>query len=185
MKKTTILAITLALVGATTAVKADFMTGSLSIDGNAAFDNSVIGSATEVTDWDGPETTRTGNGAFSSIPRNTDINIVAPWSFNSGATPGFINFDGFTFNLGSSAITSQTPGPSGGVTVYGIGTLFGNGYSATTYAWTFSSTGTESGDPLEQSFQATLTVLPDGGTTVALLGGALTVLGLVRRKLAA
>lgn len=185
MKKTTILAICVALVGATGAVKADFITGALSIDGNAAFDNTTIGSATEVTDWDSPETTRVGSGSFSSIPRNTDINITAPWTFNSGATLGFISFDGYTFNLATSTITSQTGGPNGGVTVYGYGTLFGNGFSPTTYAYTFSSTGLESGSPLEQSFQATLYVLPDGGTTAALLGGSLTILGLIRRKLAA
>jgi len=180
MKKLAILSVCLALAGATEVVKADFITGELDLGGFGTFNASPIGSATKLTSAGSPSV----EAAFDDLSAVTTASINLPaggLSLNFGSTvSGLLTFDGFTFDLGSS---STTPAGPYYVNASGYGTLSGNGYSATTFAYSFTATETHASPNAPYSID--IYSLPDGGTTVTLLGGALTVLGLVRRKLVA
>lgn len=182
MKKLTILAVAVALVSTSSVVKADMLYGTISFNGVANF-NAVPTSATQITSYQNspaPYVASTG-GEFFDVPLNTSANLFAPYILNT-STPvsSFLQFDGMTFSMTSSS--SQVLGPFLFTTAYG--TLTGPGFDATPYIMTLAASG-----PQTTSFQASLavnyTALPDGGTTLALLGGALTVVGLIRRKLVA
>ena len=180
MKKITIIAITAALAVAAGQLNADPISGTIDFAGfGATFDTTSRATDPQVTSWNG---IFIGGGTGELAPYSGSVTAAQPWIFNNGALASFITFDGFTFDLNGSYVIAQGgSGPTAYVDVFGSGSLYGNGYSDTATTFSFSSTG--SGSSVD-SFQATLTAVPDGGTTVALLGGALTALGLVRRKMA-
>jgi len=182
MKNTTILAIAAALACVVSQADATPISGQIDFVGfNAAFDSPSTSTATEVNSWG---TIFAGGGTGTLNGDSGPVTISSPWTFTSGSIPSFITFDGFTFALTGSAIESQGgSGHSAFVDVSGTGILSGNGYTPSVFDYSFSSTGANT--PGSQSFQASITAVPDGGTTVALLGGALTALGLIRRKLVA
>jgi hypothetical protein len=163
------------------------ITGTIGFTGRVTLNASSASTATQVSTWINPAVNGT-SGSFTSVANGTGATITQPWLFNSGAIGGFWSVGGFTFDLGSSSITSQggTAGTSGYVNVSGIGLVSGNGYQATTMIWNFSTqdpiiaTGPDS-----FTFSASNIATPDGGSTMMLLGLALTGAGMVRRKLSA
>jgi hypothetical protein len=177
MKNTTILALTAALMGVAGTLNATPIYGILDLDGVATFNNSATAVTTfnSVTVFD---STFVLGGA-------TGPSVNGPWSLNSGALNNLVQLTspGFTFNLTSSTVQSQV-GFLANVTGTGTGILAG--YQNTIFNYDFTSYGAPT-DNTGKSFDFTLdlTSVPDGGTTVALLGGALTALGLIRRKLVA
>ena len=182
MKNTTILAIAAAVACVVSQASATPISGQIDFVGfNAAFDSPSTATATEVNSWG---TVFTGGGAGTLTGDTGPVTLSSPWTFNSGSIPSFITFDGFTFTLTGSTVESQGGSGFGAfVAVSGTGILSGNGYTPSIFDYSFSSTGTTT--PGSQSFQASIIAVPDGGTTVALLGGALTAVGLIRRKLVA
>jgi len=186
MNKTTILAISAAVACFAAEVNATTISGNIDFTGyNSTLNNTYAGTATGLTSW-GSVTTGGGSGILAGDD-SLAATFSTPWSFSSGALNPFVTFDGFTFALTSSTILSQVEvGGFGFVNVYGTGVLSGNGYNATPYDFSFTTSGFGASTPGDQQFSAALSLaVPDGGTTVALLGGALTMLGLVRRKLVA
>jgi hypothetical protein len=70
------------------------------------------------------------------------------------------------------------------VTVTGSGYVSGNGYSSTLMSWSFTAQDPyASTDPVAWTFSASGASLPDGGSTVMLLGIALSGAALLRKKL--
>jgi hypothetical protein len=112
----------------------------------------------------------------------------------SGANVGF----GTYYNTGNAVSSLGTPLPSGSTLLTASGNVPGPNYSdtqtgapvtlASPYALIESVTidgGLLGGQySLDASLLTTTTTVPDGGTTAILLGAALSVLGLIRRKLA-
>jgi hypothetical protein len=154
-----------------------------SIQGNINFAGSVqfngpLGSATAVTAWINPHVEAGGSGDFAGIPINTPVAMSAPWTFNpSTPTPGLWSVGGFTFDLLASTVVFQS---STFLSISGTGIVSGNGFDPTDMDLSFSSqkSGTNT-----FSFSANGNAVPDGGTTVMLLGAALGVLGMARRFL--
>jgi hypothetical protein len=157
------------------------ITGNILFTGNVLLDSPSAGTATKVTAW--PLATVSGrDGSFVGfVSAGNAVAIAAPWSFNSGAIANFWTVGGFTFDLTSSAITSQD---GSSVHVNGIGLLSGNGYTSTVGSWSFTTQDPSLGTG-EFSFSASGASVPDGGSTLALMGGAVLALGAFRRKLAA
>jgi hypothetical protein len=95
----------------------------------------------------------------------------------------FWTVDGFTFELLSSWITAQGVGS---VAVQGTGNITGNGYTPTDYSWSFTtqdpSVAVVNGHDA-WTFSASSNAVPDGGTTMLLLGSALSGIALLKRKL--
>jgi hypothetical protein len=85
---------------------------------------------------------------------------------------------GFTFDLLSSTVVTHT---SGFLSIEGAGIVSGNGFDPTAMTWSFTSQN-KGGSTF--SFSGTgATVVPDGGSALALLGVALVGIELLRRKL--
>lgn len=169
------------------------VTGAINFAGNVNLNNSSAGNSTMVTGWHGLGTggnpqVQGSSGSFATFaPPGTTATFFAPWSFNSGPIPAFWTAGGFTFNLISSIMESQGFGPGGlgFVTAGGTGMISGNGFTPTSGTWSFSTQdpGTPGTGGLTFSFSAGTNALPEGGTTLALLGIALIGVELVRRKM--
>jgi hypothetical protein len=157
--------------------QATAITGNINFAGSVHF-NHALGSATAVTAWINPHVEAGGSGDFAGIPINTSVAMSAPWTFNpSTPTPGLWSVGGFTFDLLTSTVVFQS---SAFLSISGTGVVSGNGFEPTAMDWSFSSQ--KSGNNTF-SFSSNSTAVPDGGTTVMLLGAALGVLGMARRFL--
>jgi hypothetical protein len=120
-------------------------------------------------------------GDFSGIAPGTQATMGQPWIFNpSTPTPGLWSVGGFTFNLLSSTIVTQT---AKNLSIEGTGTVSGNGFDATTMDWSFTTQSSGGKTRTTFSFSANGLAVPDGGSAVALLGLALTGVEVLRRRL--
>ncbi len=156
-------------------VVADPITGSITFAGAATLDTSSAGTATKVTSWINP-VVESSWGSFSALPVLTSVSFTAPWSFNSGAIKTLWSVNGFSFDLVSSSIIFQG---FGAVFVQGTGWLNGPGLSSALGSWSFTTQ-----DPAATgvfSFSASQQV-PEGGSTLMLLGLGLIGLSLVARR---
>lgn len=190
----------LAAVAATicfnTGVQATSVNGSITFTGGVTLDTSSAGTATAVTSWTGTSGSGspivlTDAGDFATfVSPGATVAFASPWSFNSGALASFWSVGGFTFDLISSVISGQS---THAVSVAGTGTVSGNGFDPTSIIWNWSTQDPSSGHKVTGepvfSFSAAAGAIPptvpDGGTTMMLLGGALMGLGLIKRKLSA
>jgi hypothetical protein len=182
---------TVAAVAVTTTVSAIPITGTLSMGGEANFDNSDLSQATSVTSW--PlvyVVAASGAGtSFSIVPSISLVNMsTASWVF--APQPGDIlsdlwNVDGFQFDFQSDTVSFS----NNFLKIVGFGTISGNGYDPTAFEWTLSAENPTTGGPTQITFSATAepnsngSPVPDGGLTVAFLGLALAGLEGLRRKL--
>jgi hypothetical protein len=164
--------------------QANAIVGDITFDGGVHLNTGSVNTATKVTSWVTP-VILSADGDFTPFVTvgtvGDAVSIVQPWIFASGAIPDFWSVDGFTFNLTSSAVVFQG---YGGLYVDGTGVISGNDYSATPGTWTFTASNPGAGSPPVFSFQAANGFVPDGGLTVALLGGALAAMTLIRRRVA-
>ena len=157
------------------------ITGNIGFTGQANLDSPSVGTATEVVSWS--NTAVNGDaGSFGSIALNTPASFAGatPWSFNSGGLADFWTVGGFTFDLTSSSIDTQTANFLG---VTGVGIVSGNDFTPTAFTWSFSTQNPPTGGgPQTFTFSASSNPVPDGGSTVVLLGGSLVAFGLFGRK---
>jgi len=129
----------------------------------------------------------TSSGSFAAIgAANSTVNMTGTtWNFTTGVPiNSFWSVGGFTFNLNSSTVVP-------GQTAYflqatGTGTITGpSGYTPATGRWTFTATDASGGTAGTSQFSFTSsTSVPDGGTTITLLGLSLLGLHGARRKFA-
>src|SRR5688572_20030962 len=178
MRKISILLLALASAASMTAAQ---ITGALTIAGGATL-NGPINTATQVSTWVDPEV-ESRSGDFMSVAIGTDVTMTQPWIFApSTATATLWTVGGFTFNLSSSTVALQN---TNFLIVSGVGSITHANFDATPGAWNFT---TQSPDAMgvfsfSASTAANPTGVPDGGTTVALLGLSLAGLAVARRKL--
>ena len=171
------------------AAQAAQITGSITFAGTVSLNSASAGTATAVvasgwhqTDNTGSPTVLSASGDFTGLSGSAATFTAAQWNFNSGAVSSFWSVGGFTFNLTSSAIFSQGGFPAG-VVVNGTGTLSKTGFDTTVGTWSFSTQDPSAGSPATFSFSAATGAVPDGGSTVALLGFALVGMGALRRTM--
>jgi hypothetical protein len=162
--------------------------GEIQFIGTVEFNTTNLDTATQVTTWfdafgnAGHTTIGFGNtGDFAGITPGTQVNMAQPWIFNpSTPTPNFWSVGGFTFNLLSSTIITQT---KSFLNIEGTGIVSGNGFTPTVADFAFSVQNAGGGHHVSFTFSANETEVPDGGSTVAFLGLALTGIEVLRRKL--
>jgi hypothetical protein len=120
-------------------------------------------------------------GDFSGIALGTQALMATPWTFNpSTFTPGLWSVGGFTFDLLSSVVITQTPNF---LNISGTGTISGNGFDPTTASWAFTVQDAGGVHPFFSfSANAATQGVPDGGSAVAMLGIGLGLVELIRRK---
>ena len=164
--------------------------GNINLAGAVQFNTHSLLTAASVNTWFDAHgnagfssVTSGGTGDFASIPAGTQATMAQPWIFNpSTATPGLWSVGGFTFDLLSSTIVAQTTTL---LAISGTGTVSGNGFAPTSMDWMFTAQNAGGHNMTTFSFSANGVsgAVPDGGTTVMLLGGALGALGMARRFL--
>ncbi|HEV2695021.1 MAG TPA: VPDSG-CTERM sorting domain-containing protein [Verrucomicrobiae bacterium] len=198
--KLTIIAAVAAAAMALQSTQATPITGVIGFSGTASLDSSVASSATEVTGW-GNNFIGLHTGSFASLTGTASVAFNSPWTFASSGLPSFWTITdstgNYTFNLTSSKVfsTGSTTGPLGTTTsisilIFGtvVSTVAGLDATAFTGSMTIQDPSVDNGtNPKTFSYTESLSFspVPDGGTTVLLLGSALSGLALLRRKLSA
>jgi len=169
------------------------ITGDIDFAGQAFFDTNSLATATQVMNFRASDGTNghadvtQANGDFANTV-NTGDKATFPnvYTFNpSSPTSPLWTVGGFTFNLTSSTVVFQS---SQFLIVKGTGFLTGNGFDETPGTWAFTSQQADGSNQDSFSFSANTSAqpgqVPDGGSTVALLGAALVGVAAIRRKLA-
>lgn len=171
-----------AACGLASVANAAFIQGEIEFTGLAVLDGP-LDTATQVTSWPGVRVENATDdfddyvtSEYESFGNGDAVVINAPWTFTSGLTP-FWSVGGFTFDLDNSMIATQN---STFLNVKGSGTVTGNGFDATYGDWSFTIASTSNTGRF--SFASSTSAVPDGGTTMALLGFSLLGLHGVRRK---
>jgi hypothetical protein len=177
------------IVGSSVAVQAVPITGSIAFSGGVSVNNVTLGSATAITGYSGETVSGLHSGSYAGVPTGTPttfatFNFVTPvlpagslWTFTL-AGPVVYKFQATTENVPGWDPINHAWSISGG----GLADI--TGFDQTPGTWTLSIT--QSGDSLSfaSTAAATQSSVPDGGTTVLLLGAALSTLGLIKRRLA-
>ena len=188
-------AVAMIALGAGGIAQAVPISGDITFAGGVTLNTSSAGTATEVLSWTGPGGTGlpiviSDDGSFSGITPGTTATFASPWLFNSGSVAALFTVGGFTYDLTSSKIVYQGGSPAG-VLVDGIGTISGNGLTAETMDWSFSTSDPSAlgVDASIFSFQSaagttgTTGTVPDGGTTAMLLGLSVLGLGMLKKQI--
>ena len=172
--------------------RASKITGTLNQGGDITINSTSFASATAATAFASVNTSATSTGTYAVVPGLTGVTWTTPLSFLLGAQV-VNNLWSFTvlgetygFNLASITGYSVSGGDSF-AQLTGFGTLTATGainYDPTAGNFTLSMTDSSGGGGTTASFgfSASNTALPDGGLTVAMLGGVLVGLQILRRK---
>ena len=155
--------------------------GTIGFTGGASLNNADLSLATQVVEWDTPKVGVIHTGDFSAITTGTDVVLWQPWDLTTAA-PGIVDFwkvGGFSFDLTSST-RYYDPAGLGFLSASGYGVIRKVGLEDTTGTWSFSTQRPGAGNLF--TFSASGEAIPDGGTTVALLGVSLLGLHGLRRK---
>ena len=165
--------------------------GRLDLAGSIMFDSSALQNVTQVVEWRdifgnaGFSNVAAFNGSYTGFVNLGDqATMATPWTFlpPPGGQPALWSVGGFTFDLTSATIITQT---ATFLNIMGVGTVSGNGFEDTTAHWAFSvqNAGGGTGDFFSFSANTAAQGVPDGGSAVALLGMGLGVIEFIRRKL--
>jgi hypothetical protein len=170
-------------------IQATPITGAIGFSGNVTWNAGAnAATATQVTAWNNTQVI-SDSGSFSSIIPIVGATFTGmTWNLNDSASiANFWAVPGYTFMLTSSVIVAQggNPGTTGFVVVQGVGIVSdGNSADDTTMNWSFTAQDPKThSSPDYWTFSASTTALvPDGGSTVMLLGMALSGAALLKRK---
>jgi hypothetical protein len=192
MKVKKLIAVFALAAGLVTAAQATPITGFIQFAGSVAFDTTSLATATRVNTWFDvfgnagfSNVTKGDTGNFLTIAPGTQAKMGTPYIFNpSSSTPALWSVGGFTFNLLSSTVETQT---AKDLTIEGTGIVSGNGFTPTNMSWMFTTQNSSGANQAEFSFSAnsnSVGSVPDSGAAISLLGIGLIGLELGRRKLA-
>ena len=161
--------------------------GDIQFAGETRFDTNSLATAHRVVTWfdvfhnAGFSSVTSGTGDFAGIFPGTQATMAQPWIFNpSTPTPGLWSVGGFSFDLLTSTIVTQNAST---LVIEGTGIVSGNGFDPTSMDWSFTTQSAGGRTRTTFSFSANGVAVPDGGSTVMLLGAALGALGMARRFL--
>ena len=156
--------------------------GDILMIGRVTVDAPSLLTATQVTNWFAAVTQNVGfstvaatTGDFTIVPLGTEAAMATPWVF-ANPTLSLWSVGPFTFDLLSATIVTQT---GDFLNILGTGTIHGAGFDDTVGEFRFTATGTGT----RFGFAALTSAVPDGGSTVMLLGLGLSGIGLIRRYL--
>jgi hypothetical protein len=170
------------------------VTGEIHMAGDVVFNSVDLSSSTAIALWisaantPGKATTFGATGDFAVIPTGTEADMTQPWIFSpSTPTAPLWTIPAFGFSFDLASVTSVTKIGDNFLNVLASGTVHATGFDDTPALFSFTVNNPDGLTHLTYSFaNATVTVptgVPDGGTTVMLLGAALSVLGIARRAL--
>ena len=167
--------------------RAQAIQGNINFAGEVQFDTLSLATATRVVTWfdvfhnAGFSNVTSATGDFAGIAPGTQATMAQPWIFNpSTPTPGLWSVGVFSFDLLTSTVVTRNAGT---LHTTGTGIVSGNGFDPTSMDWSFTTQSAGGDTRINFSFSANGASVPDGGTTVMLLGVALGALGMARRFL--
>ena len=168
------------------------ITGGISMAGGPISTDTVdLSTANAITGF-GTVVTTTTSGTYAPVAPGTVITTTTGFQFDPSFSPSptvnvwrFVS-GGLTYSFDLTSIDTFSQGTMANGTKFldiaGIGTLHVTGFTDTT--GNYILTANQAGQPVTFSFSASNGALvPDGGMTIAMLGMALTGLGLIRRKM--
>jgi hypothetical protein len=164
-------------------VQGAMINGAITFAGGAVYDTTSLATATRV-DAFSDVAVMSRDGDFAGFVNVGDsVTMTSPWVFMpSTPTPSLWNVGGFTYDLASSTVVLQN---ADFLVITGTGTISGNGFDPTPGTWSFTSQEPDANGVFSFSASGGSTGVPDGGTTVALLGMGLVGVEVLRRKLVA
>jgi hypothetical protein len=172
------------LVGISASVQATTINGGISFAGG--FSSGNLDTATSITFTPGTDFVTTANGSFAGISPGTLVTLFSPLNINPTTPPvtALWSVGGFQFNDVTLVESGKdSPGVPAGttLTLTGLGNIVGPGGSTAVaqYIATFNTLNNTF------SFSASSGTVPDGGSTVMLLGAAMSGFALLRKKLMA
>jgi hypothetical protein len=180
-------AATATAVALTQSAQAVPITGVIGFAGHATVDTAHANTASEVLTW-GANIIAIQSGVFASLTPASTVALASPWFFNSSSLNNFwVVTDGtatYRFNLTSSHETS-TSATSATILLTGtvISSVLGLDPTAFTGNFTLQDPSVANGNVFKYSESMSFGSVPDGASTSLLLGGTLTGLGLVRRRI--
>jgi len=196
--KLTAIALVVASVGYTVSVQAVPISGSIYFTGGATLNGSGTDGLADATAFTGFSNlgVLTATGSYSPILVNGVSSVsFQTFSFAGGVlSPSPLQYlwsvtddsgNTYTFEATDAMIVSQYINSDGTsfLNITGGGYAFVNGGDQTAGAWSITDTGSS---PTQATFTfGSATAVPDGGTTVMLLGVALSGFVLFRKKLIA
>jgi hypothetical protein len=157
------------------------ITGGISMAGGFMTDTGDVDTAHAFTSFSNVVTT-TGSGSYLSVPPTTHVTMT-PFTFlptfSGPLTLWSLVFGGATYSFDLNVLTSVSQPGDDTLTLRGTGILMisGGTYDPTPGAWLM--TANQGGGTF--SFSSSTSAVPDGGTTVALLGIALAGIEGARR----
>ena len=160
--------------------QAAMVNGAITFAGGAKFDTTSLATATRVNIFKNV-TVMSEDGDFAGLVSDGDATTMAvPYIFTpSTPTPALWSVDGFTFDLDGSVVVLQN---ADFLVITGTGTISGNGFDPTDGTWSFTSQEPHAGNVFSFSASSGANGVPDGGSTVALLGLGLAGVEMIRRK---
>ena len=155
--------------------------GAITFAGGAKFDTNSLATATRVNTFKNVKV-MSEDGDFEGFVADEDaVTMAMPYIFTpSTATPGLWSVGGFTFDLASSTVVLQN---ANFLLISGTGTITGNGFDPTEGTWSFTAQSPSANGVFSFSASGDFNPVPDGGSTVALLGLGLTCVWMIRRKI--
>jgi protein with PEP-CTERM/exosortase system signal len=176
--------------------QAAHLVGEIHMAGDVIFDTPNLGSSTTVETSISVQgslnkaTTFGATGDFAIVPALTEADMAHPWTF-SPSTPTAPLWDltmaGFPISFDLETILSITRIGENFLNILARGTVHATGFDDTTALFSFTVNNPDGLTHDTYGFaNATITTqipVPDGGTTVMLLGVAIGALGMARRFL--
>lgn len=160
--------------------------GNIGFSGSVQLNSGSVATATTAVNWFGTVVTpNSTSGSFLASLGSLGgqpVTIASPWSFVSGAIPNFWSVGTapqFTFNLSSSSVASND---GTFLNVVLIGTVSAVGFDTTAFTGTFQVANPPANGITTFTERLSFNSVPDGGTTVMLLGAALSGMALIKRK---
>lgn len=160
---------------------AAMINGAITFAGGAVYDTNSLATATRVNTFSAVKVASVDGDFASFVSAGNSVTMAAPYIFSpSTLTPGLWSVGGFTYDLASSTVVLQN---ANFLLITGTGTVKGNGFDATPGTWSFTSQSPKARGVFSFSSGSAAESVPDGGSTVALLGLALSGVEILRRKL--
>lgn len=187
MTKLTLMAAAVGLALFAGSAQANSITGEIAFGGTAHLDTQALGSATKVVSYVGPvDVGYSSSGDYGATDGFSGVTFkVFSWNPSSAPIADLWKFVDagvtYSFDLSSLTVVSQD---NSFLNITGTGTLDITGFDPTPGAWSFTIDQSLGSKSLTYNFgfaAQNSAAIPDGGLTIALLGGALIGLRGLRR----
>ncbi len=161
--------------------QAVMINGVVTFAGGAEFDTDSLATAMQVDEFSDVFVTSRSGDFTGTVSVGDAVVMAMPYIFMpSTFTDDLWSVGGFMYDLDDSIVVLQT---ADFLLITGSGLISGNGFEPTAGSWSFTSQEPDADGVFSFSAGTGAEGVPEGGTTVALLGLGLAAVELIRRKM--